>query len=189
MMGKLATRDNGTNRQFKCLNARFIRAEEEDKVGNFMIDTIMINEIIKIGTDQIVVTGKISVDKMEVDQGMNKIIGEEILEITWEHTEVLEDRIVEENIEVIIGMKIMKSRSRERSFSRNINNRRNDRSINNGRSRSGSRVSINRDRVKCYKCREYDHFVKDCPTSKEEREIEQIQQMFTLDEEHTLLKC
>ena len=24
----------------------------------------------------------------------------------------------------------------------------------------------------CYKCREYDHFAKDCPTTKEEREIE-----------------
>ena len=41
-----------------------------------MIDTIMINEIIKIGTDQIVVIVEISVDKIEVDQGMNKIIGE-----------------------------------------------------------------------------------------------------------------
>ena len=30
--------------------------------------------------------------------------------------------------------------------------------------------------------------MKDCPTSKEEREIEQIQQMFNLDEEQTSLK-
>ena len=53
--------------------------------------------------------------------------------------------------------------SRERSFSRNINNRRKDRSISNSRSRSGSRTSPNRDRIKCHKCREYDHFAKDCP--------------------------
>ena len=47
-----------------------------------MIYAIMISEIIRIGTDHIVVTGEISIDKIEVDQGMNKIIGGEILEIT-----------------------------------------------------------------------------------------------------------
>ena len=78
------------------------------------------------------------------------------------------------------------NRSRERSFSGNIKNRRNDRSTSNSRSRSGSRESKNRDRIRCFKCREYDHFTQDCPTTKEEREIEQIQQM--RDEGHTLLK-
>ena len=83
-----------------------------------------------------------------------------------------------------------RSRSGERSFSRNNNsNRRNDRSICNSRSRSGSRVSTKRDRMRCYKCREYDHFTKDCPTSKEERNIEQIQQMFNQDEEQASLKA
>ena len=48
-----------------------------------------------------------------------------------------------------------RSRSRERSFSRNDNtNRRNDRGISNTRSRSGSRVCTNQDRIRCYKCRE-----------------------------------
>ena len=65
-----------------------------------------------------------------------------------------------------------RSRSRERSFSRNINNRRNDRSISNSRSWSGSKLSTIRDRIRCYKCRQYDHLIKDCPTSKDEREIE-----------------
>ena len=37
-------------------------------------------------------------------------------------------------------------------------------------------------------CREYDHFVIYCTASKEEREIEQIQQMFNLDEGQTSLK-
>ena len=84
-----------------------MKAREEHKVGNFMIDAIMINEIIKIGTDKIVVTEKISIEKIEVNQGMNKIIGDKILEVTPEHTKYLEDRIVEGNIEVTIGKKII----------------------------------------------------------------------------------
>ena len=31
------------------------------------------------------------------------------------------------------------------------------------RSRSNLRISTNRDRVRCFKCREYDHFVNECP--------------------------
>ena len=53
--------------------------------------------------------------------------------------------------------------------------------------RSGSRASTNRDRKRCYNCREYDHFTRDCPTSREEREIEQLQQMLNLEEDQTPL--
>ena len=35
------------------------------------------------------------------------IIGEETLEVTWECIKILEDRIIEEDIEEIIGMKII----------------------------------------------------------------------------------
>ena len=45
-----------------------------------MIDAVMISEVIKIDIGQIVGTGD-SKDKIEVDQGMNKIIDEEILEV------------------------------------------------------------------------------------------------------------
>ena len=46
-----------------------------------MLHVIMIEEIIKIGTDQIAEIGELNlVDKIEVDQDMNKIIGEEILD-------------------------------------------------------------------------------------------------------------
>ena len=51
-----------------------------------------------------------------------------------------------------------RSMSRERLYSGNF--RRNDRS--SSRLRSGSRASNNRDRIKCFKCREYDHFAKGC---------------------------
>ena len=39
-----------------------------------------------------------------------------------------------------------------------------------------------------YKCRKYDQFAKECPTSKVEKEWEQIQQMYSMDEEKTTLK-
>ena len=55
-----------------------------------------------------------------------------------------------------------------------------------GRSRSGSRVSTNRDIIHCYKCREYDHSARDCPTSREEKEIEQLQQMLNLENEQLI---
>ena len=47
-----------------------------------------------------------------------------------------------------------------------------DRSSSNNRCRSGSRASTNRDRIRCYACREYDHFARDCPNSREERNLE-----------------
>ena len=33
------------------------------------------------------------------------------------------------------------------------------------RNRSTSRVTVNRDRIRCYKCREYDNFANECPNS------------------------
>ena len=60
------------------------------------------------------------------------------------------------------------------------------RSTSQSRSRSGSRASTNGDRIHCYKCREYDHFTRDCPTSREEKEIEQFQQMLNLGNEQLI---
>ena len=60
--------------------------------------------------------------------------------------------------------------SRERHCSSNF--RRNDQS-SSSRSKSGLRAS--RDIIRCFKCREYDHFPKDCLNSETERESEQIQ--------------
>ena len=47
------------------------------------------------------------------------------------------------------------SRSRERGMRA--------RSESSSRSRYNSRTSTNRDRVQCFKCREYDHFANECP--------------------------
>ena len=75
-----------------------------------------------------------------------------------------------------------RSRYRERYYQVNI--RRNNR-CSSSRSRSGLRARTNRDRIRCCKCREYDHFTKDCPMSKLEKETDQIQEMFNMDEEQT----
>ena len=75
-----------------------------------------------------------------------------------------------------------KDRLRERTFSRNYGNNR-DRSSSNSKSRSGSRASTNRDRIRCYNCREYDHFVRNYPTSREERDLEQLLQKLNMEAE------
>ena len=68
-----------------------------------MTDAIMISEVIRINIDQIVKIGH-SIDRPEVDLGMNKIIGEVISEVTQG---ILTDKIAEESIEIITGMKVM----------------------------------------------------------------------------------
>ena len=75
-----------------------------------------------------------------------------------------------------------RNRSRERTLTRNYGNSR-DRSSSNDRSRSGSRASTNRDRITCYACREYDHFTRDSPNSREERDLEQLQHMSNIEEQ------
>ena len=59
-----------------------------------------------------------------------------------------------------------RSRSRERRLSpRRYNNNRqnaNSRFRSRSRSRSNSRIRTNRDRVRCYRCREYDHYANEC---------------------------
>ena len=51
--------------------------------------------------------------------------------------------------------------------------------------RSGSRASTKRDRIRCYNCTEYD-FARDYPTSRVERDIDQLQQMLNLEEEEQI---
>ena len=54
--------------QIGSSNHRYIKAKEEEEVGIFMIDVIMISKVIKIGTYQIPEKGEFNlVDKIEVD--------------------------------------------------------------------------------------------------------------------------
>ena len=49
-------------------------------------------------------------------------------------------------------------------------------------------MSTNRDRIRCFEHLEYDRFARDCPTTQADGEVEQIQQMFNMDEEQMLLQ-
>ena len=62
-------------------------------------------------------------------------------------------------------------RKRSVSYNRQTigNSRRDNRSVSNRRSKSGSRASTNMDRIRCFECHEYDHFVRDCPTTQADR--------------------
>ena len=42
--------------------------------------------------------------------------------------------------------------------------------------------------IRCFECREYDHFARECPTRQASRETEQIQWMFNMDEDQTILQ-
>ena len=42
---------------------------------------------------------------------------------------------------------------------------------------------MNREGIRCYACREYDHFVRDCPNSRGERDLEQLQHMLNMEEQ------
>ena len=74
------------------------------------------------------------------------------------------------------------SRSGERQRSRTTSRERETRS----RSRSSSQVSTNRDRLRCYRCNEYDHYTRECPNvMPDEEEIENLQML--LREEQTMV--
>ena len=113
---------------------------------------------------------------------MNTVLGEVIL---GETLEIMIDKTVEENIETAIEMTVMieAGTDLERGYFPEIMAIIEPRSTSKSKSRSGSRASTNMDRIHCYQCRGYDHFAKDCLTSKEEREIKQLQQMLNLGDE------
>ena len=79
-------------------------------------------------------------------------------------------------------------RNRSRPHGRQNTDRRDNRSASNSRLRSGSKASTNRDRIRCFECRECNHFARECPTRRASREVEQIQQMFNMDEDQIILQ-
>ena len=79
-----------------------------------------------------------------------------------------------------------RNRSRERSFSRNMATLELGVQAIVGPGQDLEQVQIETE-FGGYKCREYNHFARDCTTSREEKEIEQLQQMLNLGEEQASL--
>ena len=71
-----------------------------------MTDAIMFSEIIKTDIGQIGETEG-SIDKIEVDQDIHKIIEVKILEVTQELIKILKDRVVEESTGTTIEIKVI----------------------------------------------------------------------------------
>ena len=98
----------------------------------------------------------------------------------------MEDKIAEGSIEmIIIGVMVTieVEIGQERDHSQETIVVIELRSTSNSRLRSGSRASTNKDRIRCYNCRVYGHFARYCPISREERDLDQLQQMLNLEEE------
>ena len=125
-----------------------------------------------------------------VELGMDIVIeeaavclGEDILG----KCKIIEVRITEVDAERAIEMAILEE---VEVGPGNDNTQSNFRGVDQGSSRSrlGSRASTNRDRIRCFKCREYDHFAKDCLNSEADKVTEQIQQMYNLDTKSDSIK-
>ena len=82
----------------------------------------------------------------------------------------MEDKIVEENIEMIgVMVTIEVGTDQEKGHFQEIIEIIGIEIPVICRPRSGYRASTNKDRIRCYNCREYDHFARDClPLEKKE---------------------
>ena len=122
-----------------CISPRYIREEKEVRTGRTL------NRIITIG------------------EGIGHLVEKEIT-VVIDIMDVAED--ISEEVAFKVGtVVIFRNREDKRpwTWSRPKERGVRARSESGSRSRSNSRVSTNRDRVRCFKCREYDHFANECP--------------------------
>ena len=99
-------------------------------------------------------------DSMEIID-LDKTIETTIFEGTLED---MEDKIIEENIEITGAMNIAEAEiGQEKGHSQGIMVTIGIVGSSNSKSRSGSQASTHKDRIRYYNCREYDHFARDCP--------------------------
>ena len=105
--------------KISSLNLRYIRVRGEYRHETFMIDVVMIKEIIKIDIDQTVEIGEYhlvveySMDRIiKIALGLTRTIemtsGEEIIKGIWDQIKITEGKIIEVDKEEIIKVIIMK---------------------------------------------------------------------------------
>ena len=129
-----------------CLiNHRHIKKEEEVRTGK-ILDRITIGEEIGHSVENEVIIVIEVMDEVEVI--LEKVVFEVGPVVTLEGNNS-RDRSREDR------RPWGQSRSRERGMRA--------RSESSSQSRSNLRTSTNRDKVQCFKCREYDHFANECP--------------------------
>ena len=172
------------------LNQRFIKVRGKDK-----LEIIMIKIDIKIGIDQIAEIGEchigaeVSVDKtIEEGHSMIKIIELTLEEKILEEHKIIEVRILEVDIEVTLEtITLEEVEVGLEKDSIQVTSEKNERS--SSVSRSGSRESANRDRIRCLNVGSMIIFPKIVWKSDTEKEqSEEIQQILNLEEDKTLLK-
>ena len=141
---------------------------------------------IKVG-DRIglLVKRDVNLDQMTESGAMvQTVMGDRIIKVIdlGEILEEIVDKIVGKGREMkgMVTITIEIGTDQERAF---VGNYRRDRSSDRDRSRSGSRTSTNRDWLRCYACREYDYFMRDCHNSREERDLEQLQHILNVEKQ------
>ena len=139
-----------------------------DKILHLEIDPL-VQEGIKVVIEEIITIGTITGQIIEIDQEADGTTTGQVIGVVITHiitdvviqdhiTDKTHNGLLETEVKVEVEMKAMvmiifRGRSRDR------NQRRREES----RSRSNSRVSTNQDHVRCYRCREYNHFASECP--------------------------
>ena len=73
------------------------------------------------------------------------------------------------------------SRDRSSSRTRVMRSRTSSRDRSTSRSRSNSCISTNRDRIRCFRCNEFDHYSRDCPNESTDDESQSESEAEDLD--------
>ena len=134
--------------------------EEEETTIEIVIDTTDPITGIVVGPETETIT------EMEIGTIINQILEEMIVTKGYVNRNQDHSRSRERDRDRSSSRESSQSRGGNQSQNRNDNRRqsRNDtRDRSESRSRSTSHVSTNKDRHRCYRCNEYDHFARECP--------------------------
>ena len=156
-----------------------------NKILHLEIDPL-VQEEIKVEIEEIIerIIGPITETDQEADGTIiGQVIGVTITRLTIDEVvlDQITDKMLNGHLEAEVKVEIragnynnddMRGRSRDRHNDRPIQSRQSTLSHgrDKSRSRSNPRVSTNHDHVRCYRCREYDHFASECPNMLTDKE-------------------